>query len=54
MTMQTFLWTKTIQFTSEQRDKSSPLNFTQYAVFYPQNGDRTVTIDFVTSLHPMY
>ena len=23
-------------------------------MFYPQNGDRIVTIDSVTSLHPMY
>jgi len=23
-----------------------------YVVLYPQNGDRTVTIDYVTSLHP--
>jgi len=43
-----------IQFTSEQHDKSSPLNSTHYAVFYPQNGDRVVAIDFVTSFHPMY
>ena len=25
-----------------------------YVVLYPQNGDRIVTIDSVTSLHPMY
>jgi len=25
-----------------------------YVALYPQNGDRTVTIDFVTSLHPVY
>jgi len=25
-----------------------------YIVLYPQNGDRIVTIDAVTSLHPMY
>ena len=31
-----------------------PVNFTHYAVLYPQNGDRIVTIDYVTSLHPMY
>jgi len=23
-------------------------------MLYPQNGDRTVAIDFVTSLHPVY
>jgi len=31
-----------------------PVNFTHYAVLYPQNGDRIVTIDYVTSLYPMY
>ena len=25
-----------------------------YTVLYPQNGDRIVTIDYVTSLHAMY
>ena len=25
-----------------------------YAMLYPQNGARIVTIEFVTSLHPMY
>jgi len=25
-----------------------------YVVLYPQNGDRIVTIDSVTSLHPVY
>ena len=34
--------------------KSSPLNSTNYTVLYPQNGDRIVTIDYVTSLHPVY
>ena len=34
--------------------KSEPLNSTHYAVLYPQNGDRIVTIDYVTSHHPMY
>jgi len=34
--------------------KSEPLNSTHYAVLYPQNGHRIVTIDYVTSLHPMY
>jgi len=28
------------------------LNFN--LIFYPQNGDRIVTIDSVTSLHPVY
>ena len=38
----------------EQHDKSSPFISTHYVVLYPQNGDRIVTIDFVTSLHPVY
>jgi len=38
----------------KQHDKSLPLNFTHYATLYPQNGDRIVTIDSVTSFHPMY
>jgi len=37
----------------EQHDKSSPFNSTRYVVLYPQNGDHIVTIDSVTSLHPM-
>ena len=37
----------------EWHDKSSPFNSTHYVVFYPQNGDRIVTIDSVTSLHPV-
>jgi len=35
-------------------DKSSPPNSTQYAMLYPQNGDRIVAIDSVTSFHPVY
>jgi len=27
---------------------------THYDISYPQNGDRVVTIDPVTSIHPMY
>jgi len=39
----------------KKHDKSSPLNFTHYAVLYPQNDDRIVAIDSVTSLiHPVY
>ena len=30
-----------------------PFNSTQYAELYQQNGDRIVTIDSVTSLHPI-
>jgi len=29
-------------------------HLTHYIVLYTQNGDRIVTIDSVTSLHPMY
>jgi len=36
------------------QDKSSPPSYTHYAKLYPQNGDRIVAIDSVTSLHPMY
>ena len=25
-----------------------------YVMLYPQNGDRIVTIDYMTSLHPMF
>jgi len=28
--------------------------FTHYATLYPQNGERIVAIDSVTSIHPMY
>jgi len=38
----------------KQHDKSLPLNYTHYAMLYPQNGDRIVATDSVTSLHPMY
>jgi len=38
----------------EQHDKSSPFNWTHYIVLYPQTGDRIVTVDSVTSVHPMY
>ena len=32
----------------------SPFNSAHYIVLYPQNGDRTVIIDSVTSLHTTY
>jgi len=38
----------------ELHDKFSPFNSTHCIVLYPQNGDRIVTIDSVTSLYPMY
>jgi len=31
-----------------------PPSYTHYAMLYPQNGDRIMAIDSVTSLHPMY
>jgi len=34
--------------------KSSPINSKYCAKLYPQNGDRIVTIDSVTSFHHMY
>jgi len=33
---------------------SSPINSTHYARLHPQNGERIVTIDAVTSFHPLY
>jgi len=32
----------------------TPFNSAHYIMLYPQNGDRIVTIDSATSLHPMY
>jgi len=32
----------------------SPFNSTRYVVLYPQNGDRIMTIDSVTSLNCVY
>ena len=34
------------------RGKSSSINSTHYAKLYPQNGERIVTLDSVTSIHP--
>ena len=31
-----------------------PLNSTHYATLYPQNGDRIVATDSVTSFHPIH
>jgi len=31
-----------------------PLTPTHYAMLYPQNGDRIVAVDFVTSVRPVY
>jgi len=38
----------------EEHGKSSPINSAQYAKLYPQTGNRIVTIDSVTSFHPLY
>jgi len=35
----------------KQHEKYSSLNSTHYATLYPQNGDRIVAIEPVTSLH---
>jgi len=46
-----------LQLCQDHRDivnKSSPINSTHYVMLYPQNGDSFVTIDSLTSLHPMY
>ena len=31
-----------------------PINSTHYIMLYPQNGDRIVTINSVTSFHPIF
>ena len=42
-------------FYSNNRINPRPLNSTHYSIIiYPQNGDRVVTTDCVTSLHTMY
>jgi len=38
----------------EKHDKSSSFKSTHCVALYPQNGDRMLTIGYVTSLHPMY
>jgi len=38
----------------KQHEKYSSLNSTHYATLYPQNGDRIVAIEPVTSRHPVY
>ena len=37
----------------EQHNKTSPFNSTHCIVLYPQNGDRIVTTDSATPLHPV-
>ena len=43
-----------IQFYLNNKLNLRPLNYTNYSVIFPQNGDRIVNIVYVTSLHPMY
>ena len=43
-----------VKFYSNNTVKSSPINSTRYAKLYPQNGDRIVAIDSVTTFYPMY
>jgi len=43
-----------IQFYLNDTLNLRPHNSTHYTVLYPQNGDRIVTIDYVTALHSMY
>ena len=38
----------------EKHDQSSSFNSRRYIVLYPRNGDRIVTIDSVTLLHPSH
>jgi len=44
----------TDSFLFEWHTKSSPINSASYNELYPQNGDRIVNMDYVTSLHPLY
>jgi len=43
-----------IKFLFEWQGKSSPINSTHYTKLYPQNGDRILIIDSMTSFHPVY
>jgi len=43
-----------IQFYLNNKLNLRPLNYTNYSVIFPQNGDRIVNIVHVTSLHRMY
>ena len=38
----------------KEHHEASLYNCTHYAMLYPQNGDRIVAVDSVTSLHPAY
>jgi len=48
---QTFSYKPTDRTLLKQHDKSSPVNSTHFAILHPQNGDRVVNIDYVTSFH---
>jgi len=43
-----------IQFYLNNARNLRPLKSTHYTVLYAQNGVRIVTIDYVTSLYPVY
>ena len=45
---------KLIQFLFDKSAINPPFHSTHFAVLCPQNGDRIVTIDSVTSLHSTY
>jgi len=45
---------KLVEFYLNNIKKFSPLISTHCGISYPQNGDRIVTIDSATSLHPVF
>jgi len=49
-----FSQTHLVKFYFELHGKYSPTNSTHFAKLYPQNGERVVNIDSVTSFHPEY
>ena len=53
MIAQTLSTTKLIECYLNNMINLRPLNSTHYATEYPQDGDRIVTTDCVTSLQPM-
>jgi len=54
MIIRTFSLANFVNFIFKKHSKSLPRNSTHYALLYPQHGDPIVTIDSVTSLHPVY
>ena len=45
---------KLVEFYFNNTTNLRPLISAHYVISYPQNGDRIVTIDTATSLHPLY